>query len=1044
MAHDKPQAGTSGGIKTLLNPLKWREKLDLDFRSFLMMLKGALAPTITIAIYQSDAISNITTTIGYLSALISVLSQGLMPRAKFMKIMFFDLLSTCVSASLCCLAVFCAVKAREHNTPADASEAVRTGYSSDACAVAAIWLVVMIWGANALRALKPMELQDPMVAFSIFASVTITRAGTFTTLSEGLEFISRLLKGFMIGFAIATGVSLLIFPITSRGNVFHDIKEYVSSVEGVLQAQTSFAEGSAATGLFSGNGFLRRARTAMSLRYMQSEGDTDLQCKQKQLQAAMNKLNGLHSKLHADLFYSKEEIAWGKLSPEDLSTIASLFRSLLLPLAGMSMLPEILESIIKNEGPRGGDDEADSLNGTGENALKHSEIQKVVETHHARLVDAAELVKLGLAHFLVTLELISAKHLDKEKKAHQGGSPARDEEARGQNLHPLQSDFASRFERDLHCYYSQRKHLPEALASLEAFSASEKYTDQTEPGSGHPILTSDPDVRQEFFLILYMGHLQDDMLNATLQLVKFADGKVADGTMERSRLIFPRQGSIREWFSLRSEKEKVKENLSASRQSSHVDPSNIHHASPLTGFPDPEHLPPENIWEKGSLVLRAISHIIKSDQSTFGFRVSAASFSVGILAYLHQTQDFFIRQRCIWAMIVIVIGMSSTSGQTMFGFIARIIATVISLVLSLIVWYIVDGKTPGVIVFLYIANVILYYPYVKIPQYFGPSVIAIVTFNVIIGYELQVAKLGVTAAESNGQPYYPIYLFGPYKLAAVAAGCAISFFWVIFPYPITAKSQLRKLLGRSLFVLARFYSAMHSTIQLWFAGELGNTEDENSPAHRLQKSRHKIFKEEMMLLTGLRMHSHFSTFEPPIGGKFPKEIYDNIISEIQRILTSMSLMAHTTQNLDALSVETENCEHDSDDPWMAQLAEIALKSADFNSHQITSLLCHLSAAITNAQPLPPYLSTPESFPLARQMQKIDDKLLNISHIEDTSFSAFVALEVLRSVVSFSLQDLLDNMRKLVGELNFDAYPRQSLRQEESTQLLQRNSQEEAR
>jgi hypothetical protein len=163
----------------------------------------------------------------------------------------------------------------------------------------------------------------------------------------------------------------------------------------------------------------------------------------------------------------------------------------------------------------------------------------------------------------------------------------------------------------------------------------------------------------------------------------------------------------------------------------------------------------------------------------------------------------------------------------------------------------------------------------------------------------------------------------------------------------------------------------------------------------------------MMLLTGLRMHSHFSTFEPPIGGKFPKEIYDNIISEIQRILTSMSLMAHTTQDLDALSVETENSEHESSAPWMAQLAEIALKSADFNSHQITSLLCHLSAAITNAQPLPPYLSTPESFPLARQMQKIDDKLLNISHIEDPSFSAFVALEVLRSVVSFSLQDLLE-------------------------------------
>lgn len=34
-----------------MNPLNGRQKLDLDSRSFLMMLKGALAPTITIAMY---------------------------------------------------------------------------------------------------------------------------------------------------------------------------------------------------------------------------------------------------------------------------------------------------------------------------------------------------------------------------------------------------------------------------------------------------------------------------------------------------------------------------------------------------------------------------------------------------------------------------------------------------------------------------------------------------------------------------------------------------------------------------------------------------------------------------------------------------------------------------------------------------------------------------------------------------------------------------------------------------------------------------------
>lgn len=109
------------------------------------------------------------------------------------------------------------------------------------------------------------------------------------------------------------------------------------------------------------------------------------------IQVPMTKLNGLSSKLHADFFYSSDELTWGKLSADDPSAIASFFRSLLLPLSGMSMLPEILKTIVKNEGPP--DDAEDDLDDPGEGVLKHSEIQKVVETHHARLVDAAELVK---------------------------------------------------------------------------------------------------------------------------------------------------------------------------------------------------------------------------------------------------------------------------------------------------------------------------------------------------------------------------------------------------------------------------------------------------------------------------------------------------------------------------------------------------------------------------------------------------------------------------------------------------------------------------
>ncbi|GMG36487.1 unnamed protein product [Aspergillus oryzae] len=805
--------------------------------------------------------------------------------------------------------------------------------------------------ANTIRAWRPMELQDPMVAFSIFASVTITRAGTFVTVSDGLAFVSRLLKGFMIGFAIATGVSLLILPITSRRNVFHDIKGYVAQIDAVLQSQMAFVERTPQL-LTGGQGLLNRTRTAQTIRDVENNPGSDLEARKKQLTASITKLNALHGKLQSDLFYANDEFAWGKLSASDLNRIGGLLRSILLPLAGMAQLPEVLDMIIKNEGSRENDRVSDGER--GDELLKQSEMEKVSGTLHDRLADATSLTTGGLQYVLLALELAKPKQL--ESKRNESG----DEESKGEAISPLDSNFTSRFEQEMSKYFERRKELPRSLASLEAFSASEKVDDISNDSRA---VIPDSDVRQEFFLILYMGHLQESLLNGVLELIKFADSKVADGTMKKSGPIFPMQNSIRGWLSLKSEKDKSRG--SDSRQPSQANPASIHAEDEPDRFPDPEHLPPANLLEKASTIIRFISHVIKSEYSIFGFRVAAAAFSVGILAFLHQTQNFFIRQRCIWAMIVIVIGMNPTSGQSMFGFVARIVATAVSLVLSLVVWYIVDQKTPGVIV----------------------------------------RKLGMEVATSNGQPYYPIYIFGPYKLAAVAAGCAISFFWVIFPYPITAKSTLRKSVGRALFVLAKFYSCMHTTVELWLHGELSNGQDTRSASYKLETSGHKIFKEEMMLLNQLRTYSHFSTYEPPIGGKFPKETYDHIISEIQRMLTSMALMAHTTQHLNVSSRETESSRN-SGERWVSQLASIALQSADFHSHSLTSLLCHLSASLANAQPLPPYLSVGDSFPLARHLQRIDGELLSIRHVQDPAFSAFVTLEVLRSVVGFTLRDLL--------------------------------------
>jgi hypothetical protein len=85
----------------------------------------------------------------------AVASQCLFPRAKFMKIMVYNLVSTCTSAALCCLAVFSAVKARQLTTlPGGNLE----DYNSSACAVSGVWLLFAIWSVF----LPPLILNESL------------------------------------------------------------------------------------------------------------------------------------------------------------------------------------------------------------------------------------------------------------------------------------------------------------------------------------------------------------------------------------------------------------------------------------------------------------------------------------------------------------------------------------------------------------------------------------------------------------------------------------------------------------------------------------------------------------------------------------------------------------------------------------------------------------------------------------------------------------------------------------------------------------------
>ena len=116
----------------------------------------------------------------------------------------------------------------------------------------------------------------------------------------------------------------------------------------------------------------------------------------------------------------------------------------------------------------------------------------------------------------------------------------------------------------------------------------------------------------------------------------------------------------------------------------------------------------------------------------------------------------------------------------------------------------------------------------------------------------------------------------------------VAFIWTFFPYPLTARSQLRKDLGASLYLLANFYSIVHTTVGSRIRAIEGDLNSKESPGSKLNKARSQVYTKELSLLAGLRQHSAFTAWEPSFGGKFPRKQYDVIIQEVNKYVNIVS------------------------------------------------------------------------------------------------------------------------------------------------------------
>lgn len=522
---------------------------------------------------------------------------------------------------------------------------------------------------------------------------------------------------------------------------------------------------------------------------------------------------------------------------------------------------------------------------------------------------------------------------------------------------------------------------------------------------------------QQLYLALYLESLLNSVGQGILDMVLFADSKVHDGTMAKNRFIFPGWRRIHKLMQNSFRKVDAGETLPESEAADMF----IRVGDALSGSKDPEHLPPVTWYQRTTNHLRIIPSFLGSAESAFGFRVAVAGMSLAVVAYLRQTSDFFKEQRGLWALIMIAISMSPHAGAGVQGLILRTLGTIIATVASIAIWYMGDQKPAAVLPLSYIYFTICLYFVFKRPKHLITAVISIVTLILIIGYELQDKKVGTRLLETNGQQYYHIYVLAPYRLVAVLAGLGVAFFWTYLPYPITTHSTLRKDLGDTLFLIARYSSSTHAAVEYKLRhGAYASLHDKSDPIRKLERERVKIFGKMLVMMNRLREHSMFTKYEPTFGGRFPRETYDELIAHLQSLFNYMVLINYSSQAFSSDPPTGSGSGSTEESQWVKDFRAVAASSR-ITSDEPTSTLYLVSACITNSQPLPPHIHVPRPVDLADQLGAIDPGILSIKHIHEPCYAAFAVLEVASILIMLEMQQVLNKAKDLVGEVDFSIY-----------------------
>ncbi|KAL6903874.1 hypothetical protein GGI43DRAFT_381581 [Trichoderma evansii] len=935
----------------------------LDWHTATMAIKASIPPAVLVCAIQSDSWINHFKTNAYLAPIISTCVLPALPRAMLIRHNIRLTLAIVLAYCWALLAGWCGVQARHHTTH---NLNDLSAYNSSAEAVVAIFLIFFIWCTFTLRSAFPSWNLHCTLA-GIFTVATLPGIARAPNTPAVIDETNVILEAFLVGQAVGLVNALILFPQSCRGLFKKDIGLCLDGLMAVIQAQRKCMED-----------ILLKKVSAVE---EEENGSSSI----SQLEGSLQRFVKVVSKTRQDSEYAACEISWGIFDHTKLEEISSLFLDLIPPVSGLSSVADMLQlhvdgCIITSAADDNSDsDEADNAT-SREDGWQHLEVAM-----HRNSRQMSDTIIKGVEHAKLQLNLTKRRTLFKRYRVrnpdeeHEVGiaqpgdagflESFRDVFNNGRALNQENEDMSNK--ELLDCYI---QHRPQ-IGNLSQYTSEMHYN------------------TLRYFLFLHSQTILSSLGEEFLKLLIYVD----DCCTHPKRLLIPRFLHPRYWIEKLVRLGGVRRDSASQNTDAQT---SIKLGSSFYNPKNPDHLPPSNFMETIGDYIRKISSIFRTDHAAYGLRGACAIMTIGIIAFLHDSQDFYFAQRFLWALFAILLSMARTAGSSTFLLLGRVLGTIASMITSYIIWYVVDQKTPGILVFLWLWFLVLGYLFVKFPDFFSIWFVALIASIVMIANELQVRKLGKEAIINSGQVVYPPYIIFPYRLAVVTLGVLTGYFWTLFPYPLSEHSELREIMAKAMYGLARYYMCVQQTILARLSGNFGDISDKTSPGFHLQAARRRIFHKYQALNARAKTNFQFLDWEFSLGGRFPKQTYGEMLSILERLVSYMTLASYVSRELKA---------PDATSSWWANdptgTAQVHLTPGG-----VTARMIILHSALSRAHPLPPELGE-----------------LRIPHLGEfltrdvPADERFAAAALIHSVNWYLIRDinrLTELARELVGELNF--------------------------